>query len=644
MSSISLRIGGNKLANEGFRVLVNIGTPSPDVKDRSVEPGLIENDYYFFIRHEADQIVYTVQKTRIRSYGAARDGRLLMAIGIPKGYEVEAASPYDVLMDVYNTFISHYTTDSLGGTQFSNVEVDPSVFQAILDRYKLIPARNRYLPMSPAPASKAFVLLPSSRQIADLMRDSQYAEFQPFSEIVVAREGSTSFQRLNITVPRPVHFKVYVNNVAQAEITSLTEPYTAKADMGEGFECTPVQFTLADLKAGAVPPEVKIDLQKETVYCTLVPRPVVQVWTLVLEGDHPGYDHIKVRDRQSGVEIPVDAGGQFPLSGKQISGTLEVVGSDPSFVKTGLDAKDNVNKVLRARFEKRKPLATSRKAPAGLGSMAQNISFRISPTSFKDRRIDLHLEGGGKELVIPEVRVSNGEAMAAVPVGFFPSTFRVSAESEHYSTFDQQVTVVPEKEQDVVLRFSKKDFLSNPWVPKLFAGLAGLLVGMLIGWLCFGGVLAPKKADNSGTGANPPGRGVSNNPEPGLSDEEILKDVPLEMTFEELKKIFERSKDKEELAVIIEAYKTVLERIEKGDSFDNPDYLMNGKVGGKLSKRVRAALQATYKGCFDVDNDKPRDYDDKEKEEAKAMYEEHHKEFKSFKDLYHIGEVIKKLE
>lgn len=644
MSSISLRIGGNKLANEGFRVLVNIGTPSPDVKDRFVEPGLIENEYYFFIRHEADQIVYTVQKTRIRSYGAARDGRLLMAIGIPKGYEVEAASPYDVLMDVYNTFIAHYTTDSLGGTQFSNVEVDPSVFQTILDRYKLIPARNRYLPMSPAPASKAFVLLPSSRQIADLMRDSQYPEFQPFSEIVVAREGSTSFQRLNITVPRPVHFKVYVNNVAQAEITSLTEPYTAKADMGEGFECTPVQFTLADLKAGAVPPEVKIDLQKEAVYCTLVPRPVVQVWTLVLEGDHPGYDRIKVRDRLSGTEIPVDAGGQFPLSGKQISGTLEVVGSDPSFVKTGLDAKDNVNKVLRARFEKRKPLATSRKAPAGSGSMAQNISFRISPTTFKDKRIDLHLEGGGKELVIPEVRVINGEAMADVPVGFFPSSFRVSAESEHYSTFDKQVTVVPEKEQDVVLRLSKKDFLSIPWVPKLIAGLVGLLVGVLIGWLCFGGVLAPKKADNSGAGNGQPNAEITNNSDKGHSDEEILEDVPIEMTFDELKGILERSKDKEELAERVEAYKIVLDRIEKGDSFDNPDYLKEGTVGKSLSMPVRAALQATYKGCHDLDKDKPQDYNDTERETAKDMYKKHHKEFKSFQDLYHIGEVIKKLK
>ncbi|MBP5295009.1 MAG: hypothetical protein J6Y95_04740, partial [Lachnospiraceae bacterium] len=221
-------------------------------------PGLIENEYYFFLRHEPDQIVYTIQKTRIRSYGAARDGRLLMAIGIPKGLEVEAASPYDVLMDVYNTFISRYTTDSLGGTQFSNVEVDVADFQNILDRYQLIPARNRYLTMNADRAAKAFVLVPSAKQIAELMRDSQYLEFQPFGEIIIAQEGSTNYPRLNISIPRPLHYKVYVNNsLSKKEITSLTEPYTAIADIGENFECTPIQFTLADLKAGIIPPEVK---------------------------------------------------------------------------------------------------------------------------------------------------------------------------------------------------------------------------------------------------------------------------------------------------------------------------------------------------------------------------------------------------
>ena len=247
MSSISLRIGGNKMSNEGFRVLVNIGSPSPDIKDMMVIAGLVENEYYFFIRHEADQIVYTVQKSRIRSYGAARDGRLMMAIGVPKGFEVDGASPYDVLMDVYNTFISRYTTDSLGGTQFSNVDADPTVFQEILDRYSLVPAKNRYLLMGPDRASKAFVLLPSARQIADLMRDSQYMEFQPYGEIIVAQEGSMNYPKLTISVPRPVHYKVYVNNtLAKTEITSLTEAYTATADMGECFECAPVKFTLGD--------------------------------------------------------------------------------------------------------------------------------------------------------------------------------------------------------------------------------------------------------------------------------------------------------------------------------------------------------------------------------------------------------------
>ena len=632
MSSISLRISGNKLANEGFRVLVSIGTPSPDVKDMAIVPGLIENEYYFFIRHEADQIIYSVQKTRIRSYGAARDGRLMMAIGIPKGFEVESASPYDVLMDIYNTFISRYTTDSLGGTQFSNADVEASVFQEILDRYRLVPARNRYLPMNPDRAAKAFVLLPSSRQIADLMRDSQYAEFQQFGEILVAQEGSTTYPRLTVSVPRPLHYKVYVNNVlSNTEITSLTETYTATADMGECFDCTPVRFSLAELKAGTVPPEVKIDLQKEAVYCTLSPRPKVQVWKLVLDGEHPGYGQVKVRDKRSGAEIPVDANGQFQLSGNQIVSTLEVVSGDPSFIKNGLDNKDNVNKVLRGSFMKRKPTAPGSKPAADSG--VQNVSFKVLPSSFKDRRIDLHLEGGGKELVIPQARVFNGEATVSVPVGFFPKVIRVSAESEHYSTFDRVARLEPEKEHDVVLQFSKKDFLSFSWGRMLLAGLAGLIVGGLIGWLCFGGVL---KKDGNASGSN----GVSVSPgsgseEPVVNVEEALKDVRLEMTFAEVEELIKKAPDGRRA----KAYREVLDMIYDKKPFGDKRYERNGEIGQLLSLAVRTALQATYLGGYDFTNNVPQNYNSEAKRQ-KAQEEYQKGEFKSFKELFHIYEIV----
>ena len=653
MSSISLRIGGNKLANSGFSVLVNIGSPSPDIKDMTAMPGLIENEYYFFLRHEADQIVYTVQKTRIRSYGAARDGRLLMAIGIPRGYEVEAASPYDVLMDVYNTFISRYTTDSLGGTQFSNVEVDVADFQNILDRYQLVPARNRYLTMNTDRASKAFVLVPSAKQIAELMRDSQYVEFQPFGEIIIAQEGSTTYPRLSISIPRPLHYKVYVNNfLSKKEITSLTEPYTATADVGENFECTPLQFTLADLKAGNIPPEVKLDLQKETVYCTLTPHPKVQTWRLALEGDHPGYDQVRIRDKRSGAEIPVDAAGQFQLSGNQISSVLEVFSADTSFIKNGLDTKDTVNKVLSAKFMKRKPVSMTPRSAGGSDSMTQNVSFKIKPSSFKDRRIDLHLDGGGKELVIPQVLVdSDRTATVPIPVGFFPRFIRVSAESEHYSTFDQNVGLEPEKGQDVVLTFSKKDFLSFSWGKMLLSGLAGILLGVLIGWLCFGGVLKPQPKSASGGKQTQTQTQTSSTPslDDIKSSVEKLKTATMKMTLSEVETIIENSNNanlpKEDMAPIqpyLDAYEKVLDKIKKREVFDNDILDKSGNTGKYLSQEVRASLQATCLGFFDIskDNNNWAAYEKVEKERAISLYKEK-KEFNSFEDLYAIAKEVK---
>ena len=642
MSSISLRISGNKLSNEGFRVLVSIGSPSPDIRDMMVMPGLVENDYYFLIRHELEQIVYTIQKTRIRSYGAARDGRLMMAIAIPRGFEVEAASPFEVLMDVYNTFVSHYTTDSLGGTQFSNAEIDTTLFQDIVDRYRLVPARNRYLPMSPERAAKAFVLLSSPKQISELMKDSQYAEFQSYGEIIVAREGSTGYPKLSIPVPRPVRFKVVVNNVpVKTEITSLTEPYTASANAGDCFEYLPVKFTLADLKSGKNPPEVKIDFQKETVFCTLAKRPKVQTWQLRLEGENPGYDQIRIRDKRSGEEIPVDAEGKFQLSGDQIASPLELVCRNPALVKSGNDVKDNVNRVFSGRLQKPAPIPKDgvRRAAA-----SQNVSFQIQPTPFPDSQIELFLEKGQKKLKIPHVPVHNGYAVAEVPLHYFsPGPIKVYADSKNYDSFAQGGKIDLERETDVTLYLAKKGLLERPWLKMLAAGIAGLVIGCLIGWLCSSAVLKDSKSGET--------KGRKNAP-PAPTEQEIKDAINLikndtldfssgDLTFEEVGKIITMSESVNDsnLKESADAYARVLQMIKKRESFDHDDFSSNGKVGHLLSRRVRAALQATYYGLYKFTEKTTDKYSPDEKTKAKEKYE--NGDFLSFKELYHIGEEIK---
>ena len=645
MNSISLRICGNKSANSGFSVLVDLGSPSPDVKDMAVMPGLIENEYYFFIRHESNRIVYTVQKTRIRSYGAARDGRLIMAIAVPRGLEVEAASPYDVLMDVYNTFVSRYTTDSLGGTQFSNADVDASVFQGILDRYRLVPARNRYLAMAADRSARAFVLLPSPRQIAELMRDSQYTEFLPYGEIIVAQEGSTAYPRLSVTVPRPVRYKVFVNGtLSPTEITSLTEPFTATAEIGDCYESIPVCFTLADLKAGRIPPEVKIDVQNEAVHCTLGRKPKTQDWRLVLEGDHPAFDQIALRDKRSGEMIPVDSNGQFQLTGTQIVSQLEVASKDPSFVKNGSDVRDNVNRVVTGRFLKRRAGAPVGRPVEGPG---QTVSIKVFPENFKDHRIDLYLEGNRKTLVIPDIRVNDrNEAVVDVPVSFFPNGgIMVSAQSKHYET-TASVRFEPEKERDIELRFSRKkrwgDLLKTLGVALACAG-----VGVLAGWLCFRGD-GEEKSDNQRH--DPPKSDTEKVLELAhnlkqlekadrtleIKDAENIVKMAGKFSAEDLQKASEAYQAVLRLKPCAEAYGAVLEVLDKKGSFNTEDkrFEKDGEVGKLLTEEIRAALQATYFGLFGTGKYEP--------EEAEHAWKEYQKRnIGSFEDLYRIGVDIK---
>ena len=640
-----MRISGNKLANEGFRVLVNIGNPSPDIKDMMVMPGLVENDYYFYIRHETNQIVYTIQKTRIRSYGAARDGRLLMAIAIPKGYEIDSVSPYDVLMDVYNTFISHYTTDSLGGTQFSNVEVDAAVFQVILDRYQLVPSKNRYLPMSPDRAAKALVLLPSSKLIADLMKDSQYVEFQSYGEILVAREGSTTYPKLSITVPRPIHYKVYINDVlSKTEINSLTTTYIASAEVGECFEYIPVKFTLADLKTGSIPPEVKLDIQRESVYCTLAKRPKVQNWKLVLEGEHPDLGQIVIRDKRSGEEIPVDSAGQFVLSGNQIGSPLELVCKNGAYIKVSTDVKDNVNRVFYGQFAKRQ--AADHRKGNQKGTSSQNVTFRIQPIPFKDHRINLFLEKSHKRLNIPQVQVEDGYASAEIPTNFFsPGIIQVHAESKHYNTFSGGGGRIDlDKEMDVNLFLKKKSIFSESWFRILMSGLIGLVVGILIGCLCSGGI----SSKDSGTRNHPDtqeNRDTQKEGKEEYSEEEalrILKEADLSLTFKKVHDIYDQFKDSDnpDLKKKVEAFMYVVKDIENHKSLDNEKYSKDGNIGESLTPKIRAALQATYKGKYDFDKGTiTENYSVKEREKAEAKYKEGI--FISFKDLYQISSDIK---
>ena len=109
INQISLKVCGNPDANGGFQPMVIFNSPSIEIKD-TFYTGFDANSYFFTIKIEKNQVVYKLIKNNVSSLGASRQGSLVIGIAIPKGYKLDVASPYDVLMELKKAFITRCMT------------------------------------------------------------------------------------------------------------------------------------------------------------------------------------------------------------------------------------------------------------------------------------------------------------------------------------------------------------------------------------------------------------------------------------------------------------------------------------------------------------------------------------------------------
>ncbi len=270
INQISLKVCGNPDANSGFQPMVIFNSPSIEIKD-TVYAGFDANSYFFTLKIEKSQVVYKLVKNNVSSFGASRQGCLVIGIAIPKGYKLDnGISPYDVLIELKNGFLALCMTCKEPATEkyeFSSNRVQPNILDSIAGKFALIPTQTPYHVMSVG-APIAFITA-TEEKIKQLMKDVQYPAFTKFSEIVVAESvQSTNYVPIsNISIPRIPEYSIYDDGVLQPIVVSDPKQLLTVNGKGDSrfFENDSLMFTLEELLNGESVPNVNVDRTNEII-------------------------------------------------------------------------------------------------------------------------------------------------------------------------------------------------------------------------------------------------------------------------------------------------------------------------------------------------------------------------------------------
>lgn len=292
-SQISLRIAGNKIRKGGFAPIAIVGIPQPSFTTNLLDrPTKFSEKPVFIVTHTPEYALYMAVDSRVRPSDAEGDGRLNVAFTIPANMQLaNGASPYTLLRDLYNTFVTGYMTPTSDGRHaFIDTDVDSAIFQRLISQYSLEPRRSGYVTMDSKGPEGTLKL--STDKMAEFFRDTQYKEFAPFKEIQVGTTCATtpSFEALQI--PRAVNYKVFIDKQYDGKTLTypndLDTPYTAMKQPTATMEYTPVSFTLQELisAGGKLQKEdgatITLDPASEQIQCSLHSSPItygiIPVW------------------------------------------------------------------------------------------------------------------------------------------------------------------------------------------------------------------------------------------------------------------------------------------------------------------------------------------------------------------------------
>lgn len=283
----ALKISGNPQASGGNNDIYSFFNAYIDLPDTDYE-GMSGVPYFFVVRNTEYNIQYILIHNKAKSFGAARDGLLKMGVSVPKGYRLmDGKNPYDLLMEVYHTMLRENMTptDVADEYQYKAQMCPPEVFEQILRQYPFEPCRSVYRQMK----GSTPVLLLTDR-VRDFMQDTQYTELQAYKEVIVSQQGLFPAKVSLPDIPRKPQYQLFVNN---QQVPWPSDPWgeqpvpVSRNDFdARCFKVTPITFSLrAIVREGKpAPAGVTVDMEQETVRCTLQLQPLTKELHLQLKG------------------------------------------------------------------------------------------------------------------------------------------------------------------------------------------------------------------------------------------------------------------------------------------------------------------------------------------------------------------------
>lgn len=362
MQYISLKIAGNPSANSGFGPLVSFNSPDFDLEDK-YPVGFDAAPYVVSVKIEGNQVVYRIFINNVHSYGASRLGRLFIGISTPRGWRLtDNRSPYDVLMAITDEFKRRCMRPIGSSWEYQNVSF-PVDFSDFCSQFTIEQAAMPWHAMADnAPVGH---LIRSESEIALILKDVQYPQFENFSEIFIAPAGSPQTEEVTgIEIPRRPVYMVSVNGAIIKTVHSLSERVVVTPLNPEHYETE--TFTIAEVLANpaAYHPQVTVDAATERV--EVRPRPRQKRFTVdfvpALEGlrKHPDQFRLYINN----VQVPMDSNFSFTRTGHMITFDpaavrAEYTGTDYEVYGDVMVSGDRIT-VTGRKLEKKPPVVTVR--------------------------------------------------------------------------------------------------------------------------------------------------------------------------------------------------------------------------------------------------------------------------------------------
>lgn len=326
---ISVKVSGNPDPNGGFGSLVMINNPRFELKD-VFYGGFESNSFYYSIRIEQSQVVYKIIKNNVRSHGAIRAGALSLAFSIPKGYKVNGSKPYDVLMDLLNTFLKNCMTcrDEIADTyEFNDVRVPLDALDETAEKYKLTESESPWRTMSND--ARIGCIQAEEIQIEQLINDVQYDEFEKYSEVLIAENvgDNCTFSRITgLEIPRRPVYTIVVDNDCNSipKKKEIDESITIEPKVDSRYyEWEPISFTISELLNGDYIKGVNFDRIAEIINVSTASYKYPKEFTIRVvftpeENEAAIYSHMgQITIRYNGQTVFLNKDFMFTLKGEE---------------------------------------------------------------------------------------------------------------------------------------------------------------------------------------------------------------------------------------------------------------------------------------------------------------------------------------